>query len=55
MIYLKRFQYLLELLLCVVIIPFVVLFGGVIIISRGEADGLNSLLHNFLANNYRDF
>jgi hypothetical protein len=49
MIYLKRFQYLLELLLCVVIIPFVVLFGGVIIISRGEVDGLNSLLHNFLA------
>jgi hypothetical protein len=48
MIYLKRFQYLLELLLCVVLIPFIMLFGGVIIISRGEVDGLNSLLFNFL-------
>jgi hypothetical protein len=48
MIYLKRFQYLLELLLCVAIIPFIVLFGGVIIINRGEGDGLNSLLCNFL-------
>jgi hypothetical protein len=48
MIYLKRFQYLLELLLYVVLIPFIMLFGGVIIISRGEVDGSNSLLCNFL-------
>lgn len=48
MIYLKRFQYLLELLLCVVAIPFILLFGGLGCIYRGEVDGLDSLLIDFL-------
>jgi hypothetical protein len=48
MIYLKRFQYLLELLLCVLVAPFILLFGGIGAIYRGEVDGLDSLLYDFL-------
>jgi hypothetical protein len=48
MIYLKRFQYLLELLLCVVVVPFILLSGGIGSIYRGEVDGLDSLIYDFL-------
>jgi hypothetical protein len=48
MIYLKRFQYLLELLLCVVVVPFILLFGGTYTICIGGVDGLKSLLYDFL-------
>lgn len=46
--YLKRLQYLIELLLCVVVTPFILLFGGAYTIFEGHVDGTRSLFIDHL-------
>lgn len=46
--YLKRLQYLIELLLCSVVTPFILLFGGAYTIFKGHIDGTRSLFIDYL-------
>ena len=46
--YLKRLQYLGELLLCVIVTPFILLIGGVYTILSGSIDGTGSLFSDYI-------